>query len=74
MTSSIKNALEDRCYYFSALAQLGTFAQLDYCTLVSRRVFEVHLFGESCSSKEETGWDDQRYWTLATWKNLFEMG
>ena len=51
MISSIKNALKIGVTTFLLWPNLA-LAQLDYCTL-SERVFEVHLFGESYSSKEE---------------------
>lgn len=51
MTSSIKTALKIGVTTFLLWPNLA-LAQLDYCTL-SERVFEVHLFGESYSSKEE---------------------
>ena len=51
MTSSIKNALKIGVATFLLWPNVA-LAQLDYCTL-SERVFEVHLFGESYSSKEE---------------------
>ena len=51
MTISIKSALKIGITTFLLWPNVA-IAQLDYCKL-SERVFEVHLFGESYSSKEE---------------------